>query len=106
MLCGYNTLDGRQDQCIIDFVVEKTTGNVMQVGDIVKSLDFNGIDNCYMIGKVVGVYKTDGTFRAEFIKRVWQGVEDKKFKTDFFIAPMQGEQFMDKSDSPRVIVLA
>jgi hypothetical protein len=106
LLRGYNTLDGGQDQSIIDFVVEKTTGNVMQVGDIVKSLDFNGIDNCYMIGKVVGVYKTDGTFRAEFIKRVWQGVEDKKFKTDFFIAPMQGEQFMDKSDSPRVIVLA
>ncbi len=105
MLRGYNTLDGRQDQCIIDSVVEKTTGNVMQVGDIVKSLDFNGIDNCFMVGKVVDI-QFDGTFRAKFIKRVWQGQEDKKFKTDYFTAPMQGEQFMDKSDSPRVIVLA
>jgi len=77
----------------------------MQVGDIVKSLDFNGIDNCYMIGKVVGVYKSDGTFRAKFIKRVWQGVEDRKFKTDFFTAPLQGEQFMDRHTSPRVIVI-
>ena len=42
----------------------------MQVGDIVKSLDFNGIDNCYMVGKVVGVYERDGTFRAKFVKRV------------------------------------
>jgi len=35
----------------------------MQVGDIVDPLDFNGIDNCYMIGKVVGVYERDGIFR-------------------------------------------
>ena len=76
----------------------------MQVGDIVKSLDFNGIDNCYMIGKVVGI-QYDGLFRAKFIKRVWEGVEDRKFKTDFFTAPVQGEQFMDRADSPRVIVI-
>lgn len=67
----------------------------MQVGTIVKSFDFPGIDNCYMIGKVVGVYEFDGTFRAQFIKRVWEGVEDKKFKPDFFSAPLQGNMFMD-----------
>ena len=50
----------------------------MKIGDIVKSLDFNGIDNCYMVGTVVGVFKHDGTFRAKFIKRVWQGEVDKK----------------------------
>lgn len=76
----------------------------MKVGDIVKSLDFVGIDNCYMIGKVVGVH-FDGTFRAEFIKRVWQGEEDSKFKTDYFTAPLQGEHFMDNEDTPRVFVL-
>jgi hypothetical protein len=76
----------------------------MQVGDIVKSLDFNGIDSCYMIGKVVGV-QYDGLFRAKFIKRVWQGVEDKKFKTDYFTAPQQGEQLMDRDDFPRVTVI-
>jgi len=77
----------------------------MQVGDIVKSLDFNGIDNCYMIGKVVAV-QFDGQFRAEFIKRVWEGVEDRKFKTDYFTAPLQGNHFMDRDEMPRVSVIA
>jgi hypothetical protein len=77
----------------------------VKIGDIVKSLDFVGIDNCYMVGKVVSV-QFDGMFRAEFIKRIWQGEIDKKFKTDYFTAPLQGEHFMDRNDSPRVIVLA
>lgn len=77
----------------------------MQVGDIVKSLDFNGIDNCYMIGKVVAV-QFDGQFRAQFIKRVWEGVEDRKFKTDYFTAPLQGNHFMDRDDMPRISVIA
>ena len=37
----------------------------MKIGDIVKSLDFYGIDNCYMVGTVVGVFTYDGTFRAK-----------------------------------------
>lgn len=77
----------------------------MQVGDIVKSLDFNGIADCYMVGKVVAV-QFDGLFRAKFIKRVWQGAEDRKFKVDYFTAPLQGEQFMDNEAMPRVIVVA
>lgn len=76
----------------------------MQVGDIVKSLDFNGIDNCYMVGKVVGVLN-DGTFRAQFIKRVWQGAEDRKFKTDYFVAPLQGKFMFDNDSMPRVMVI-
>ena len=76
----------------------------MQVGDLVKSLDFNGVDNCYMIGVVVAVHEM-GTFRAKFIKRVWEGVEDKKFKTNYFTAPQQGNMFMDKTESPRVVVI-
>ena len=76
----------------------------MQVGDIVKSLDFNGINNCYMVGQVVDV-QGDGLFRARFIKRIWEGVEDKTFTTDFFTAPVQGEQFMDRADAPRVLVI-
>ncbi len=76
----------------------------MQVGDIVKSLDFNGIDDCYMVGKVVGVH-FDGTFRAKFIKRVWEGVEDRKFKTDYFTAPQQGKVMTDNDSNPRVTVI-
>ena len=77
----------------------------MQIGDIVKSLDFAGVDNCYMVGQVVGVFKTDGTFRAKFIKRVWQGAEDRKFKTDYFTAPLQGEHFLDTDKFPRIFVI-
>lgn len=77
----------------------------MQVGDIVKSCDFNGIDNCYMVGKVVGVYERDGTFRAKFIKRVWEGKEDRKFKTDYFTAPLQGRHMFDSEKFARVEII-
>lgn len=77
----------------------------MKVGDIVKSFDFNGIDNCYMIGRVVSISDLYGDFRAEFIKRVFDGVEDKKFKTDFFSAPVQGNAFMDNDSFPRIQVI-
>jgi hypothetical protein len=78
----------------------------VNIGDIVKSLDFNGIDNCYMVGEVVGVFKTTGEFRAKFIKRVWEGKIDKKFKTDYFTAPLQGKGIFDNPESPRVMVVA
>lgn len=77
----------------------------MRIGDIVKSLDFVGIDSCYLVGKVVGVYPRTGEFRAQFIKRVWQGAIDNKYKTDYFTAPLQGNHFMDSDDNPRVIVI-
>jgi hypothetical protein len=76
----------------------------MKVGDIVKSLDFVGIDDCYMVGKVVGVHY-DGTFRAKCIKRVWQGAEDRSFKNEFFFAPLQGQYFLDRPEFPRIIVV-
>ena len=76
----------------------------MKIGDIVKSLDFQGIQDCYMIGKVTGIH-FDGTFRAKFIKRVWLGNEDRKFITDYFTAPIQGNCFLDNDTDPRVIVL-
>lgn len=78
----------------------------MQVGDIVKSFDFVGIDNCYMIGKVMSISKMDGTFRATFIKRVFNGSEDRKFKTDTFVAPLPDNHYMDRVDFPRVVVIA
>lgn len=79
---------------------------MLKVGDIVKSFDFNGVDNCYMVGKVVSVSEQFGDFRAEFIKRVWQGEVDKKFKTDFFTAPLQGNMFTDRASAPRIVVVA
>ena len=78
--------------------------STLKIGDTVKSLDFNGIDDCYMLGEVVGVY-SDGSFRAKFVRRVWQGKIDTKFKTDYFTAPLQGEHFMDNDAMPRVSVV-
>lgn len=79
---------------------------MLKVGDIVKSYDFNGIDSCYMVGKVVSVSEQFGDFRAEFIKRVFDNKEDRKFKTDYFTAPLQGEGMFDNPNSPRVVVVA
>jgi hypothetical protein len=76
----------------------------MQVGDIVKSLDFIGNGECYMVGKVVAI-DDDGWFRAKCIKRVWLGAEDRSFKNEFFVAPLQGQFFLDHPESPRVIVV-
>ena len=76
-----------------------------KIGDIVKSLDFNGINDCYMVGKVVGVFRADGTFRAKLISRIWEGTEDRKFETDYFTAPLQGNLLGDNPSSPRVLVL-
>lgn len=75
----------------------------MQVGDIVKSYDFPGNTECYMIGKVVGIHGNDA-FRAEFIKRVWLGKTDTKFKTDYFTAPLQGNSFGDEMFERIVVV--
>lgn len=76
----------------------------IKVGDVVKSLDFNGIDDCYMLGRVVSVSKEFGDFRAEFVERVWQGTVDRKFKTDYFTAPLQGNHFMDNDAAPESLL--
>ena len=78
----------------------------IKVGDIVKALDFNGIDNCFMVGKVIAVSEQFGEFRAQFIKRVWEGQEDRRFKTDFFTAPLQGNHMFDNPAMPRISVIA
>lgn len=83
-----------------------TEKSVIKVGDVVKSHDFNGIDSCYMIGKVVSISEMDGTFRAQFVKRVFDGVENKKCKTDYFVTPLPGQLMGDgKNGFERVVVL-
>ena len=86
--------------------------NVVKIGDVVKSLDFVGINDCYYVGLVVGISKMDSTFRAKTIKRVWRGeVDKKKIYNDFFVAPLPGHHFFDdlaeqKNAEPRVQVVA
>jgi hypothetical protein len=73
----------------------KSENTIVKIGDVVKSLDFVGINDCYYVGLVVGISKMDGIFRAKTIKRVWQGQLDKKFPSDFFTAPLPGNHFFD-----------
>jgi hypothetical protein len=89
----------------------KSENTIVKIGDVVKSLDFVGINDCFYVGLVVGISKMDGTFRAKTIKRVWQGQLDKKIPSDFFTAPLPGNHFFDdmaeeKSVDPRVQVVA
>ena len=81
--------------------------NTVKIGDVVKSLDFVGHNDCYRIGVVVAVYK-DGTFCAETVKRVWQGKIDLSFPRDEFYAPLPGNHFFDDlaNVEPRVQVVA
>ena len=76
----------------------------IEIGDIVKSLDFVSSDDCYYVGKVVGVFH-DGTFRAKVMERVWLGKADNKFPSDFFTAPLPGHHFADDLMFPRVQVI-
>jgi hypothetical protein len=71
----------------------------IKVGDVVKSLDFVNMENCYYIGHVVSISEMDGTFRAKTIKRVWMGLTDRKEKSDFFTAPLPGNMLLDEWDS-------
>jgi hypothetical protein len=83
----------------------------IKIGDVVKSLDFVGINDCFYVGLVVGISKMDGTFRAKTIKRVWQGELDNKIPSETFVAPLPGNSFFDdmveeKGVAPRVQVVA
>jgi hypothetical protein len=82
--------------------------NTVKIGDVVKSLDFAGIENCYYIGLVTEILN-DGRFRAKTIKRVWRGKEDedKRLDEDWFLAPLPGRMlFDDEFTPPRIQVLA
>lgn len=83
----------------------------VRIGDVVKSLDFVGISDCYYVGLIVGINEIDSTFRAKAIKRVWQGQADKKPLSDYFTAPLPGHEFFDdlaeeRGTEPRIQVLA
>jgi hypothetical protein len=82
----------------------------VRIGDVVKSLDFVGINDCFYIGLVTDIL-SDGRFKAKAIKRVWKGEADKRPLADEFFAPLPGHDFFDdmaewKDAAPRIQVLA
>lgn len=76
----------------------------MQAGTLIKSFDFNGITDCYMVGRVVDT--TDDFIMCDTIKIVFEGAElpirdtKKQFRT-----VKQGLMFMDSPEFQRVVVL-
>ncbi len=84
--------------------------NTVKIGDVVKSLDFVGKNDCYYIGLVTEIL-SDGRFRADTIKRVWKGESETLVGAEEFFAALPGESFYDdldwpKSVEPRIQVLA
>ncbi|MDC3266442.1 hypothetical protein OAU13_00790 [bacterium] len=84
----------------------------VRIGDVVKSLDFVGISNCYFVGVVTSVSLEDNTFRARTVKRVWEGVAFSEPNLPInFSAPLPGCHFFDdlaeeKNSEPRIQVVA
>jgi hypothetical protein len=84
----------------------------VRIGDVVKSLDFVGVSNCYMVGVVTAVSLEDSTFRARTVKRVWEGVALSEQNLPInFSAPLPGCHFFDdmaedKGREPRIQVVA
>ncbi len=84
----------------------------VRIGDVVKSLDFVGISNCYFVGVVTSVSLEDNTFRARTVKRVWEGVAFSEPNLPInFSAPLPGCHFFDdmaedKGREPRIQVVA
>ena len=77
----------------------------MQIGSIVKSLDFPGIPQHYMVGKVVSISKMDSTIRCEVLKVVENGKIKKARIPDFFVAPLEGLHFLDAHFPGRLTLL-
>lgn len=70
--------------------------NTVEIGSVVKSLDFPSTTAFYYVGIVVGINEMEGTFRAKTIKRVWDGKTDStKIPPEFFEAPLPGSHMFD-----------
>jgi hypothetical protein len=82
----------------------------VRIGDVVKSLDFVGVSNCYFVGLVTKIDDNDGRFKAKIVKRVWEG-NSIECRDEFFFAPLPGNHFFDdladeKGCEPRIQVVA
>jgi hypothetical protein len=75
----------------------------VKVGDVIKSLDFAGREDCYMLGKVIALLDNGDYINCKGIARVWGG---KSEACEDFGAPREGLHFMDKHFPGRITVIA
>lgn len=74
----------------------------MKTGTIIKSFDFHGNTNHYMIGRVIKV--VDDLITAETIKRVVDGNESINHGATFSV-PVNGAHFMDNGKFNRIEII-
>lgn len=79
----------------------QTKFKVAKVGDVIRSLDFPGIMDYYMIGIVTEV--NGDLIKVKGISRVTKGVAEACFEK--FETVQNGAHFMDKHFQDRITVL-
>ena len=61
----------------------------MKVNDIIKSRDFSGRDDCFIIGKVLDYNTVTGEIECQGIMQVWENVVQDEYP-DVFTTVMNG----------------
>jgi hypothetical protein len=79
---------------------------VVEVGDVIKSLDFPGSETCYMIGKVVAILQDGDLYNCKAIVKVWEGKAEIVTNVHDFTTPREGLNFMGERFPGRVTVVA
>lgn len=78
----------------------------VKVGDVIKSLDFAGTYDCYMIGKVIATLYSGEVYRCKAIAKVWEGKAAVVSDVYDFEVPAEGLQMLDERFPGRITVLA
>ena len=82
-------------------VTLKSKVRPVQVGDVIRSLDFPGRFDCYMIGLVVDA--DEENIRCRGIARVWSGQSERLDREFTTVQP--GVHFMDKNQPGRIEIV-
>lgn len=73
----------------------------VKVGDVIRSLDFAGRSDCYMIGQVLEI--KDGMITCQGVSQVIEGRASSSDRV--FVTPQEGGHFMDQMYPGRITVL-
>jgi hypothetical protein len=79
-----------------------TKFKTVKVGDVIRSLDFPGNFDCYMIGLVTEV--EGDLIKCRGISRVWEGKSESMDKP--FTTVQEGAHFMDRNHPGRILIVA
>lgn len=75
----------------------------IQKGDVVKSLDFPGHDDCFIIGEVLEVYEEYFTMKCSL--RIVKGIIRDGSIGGIYEVPKIGKALFDDSEGDRLVVL-